>query len=283
MYENSAAILNSLLASLSRVSSSDTPGIHIKQLANIILSVQPTAEERHFRYTIRMAYVYGQGCCYMGSCANFDDNFIGRSALDQQGMDLATRIAVTDAIYAGFPGSPQSTFSLDGSLAKRSRRRARLITEFVGSYASRKRGFTIGIVGVVSEFVKSFKEQGFNVIAFDLDPIVVGKIYGGVEVRHGISSFDDLSRCDVILATGMSLWTNTLATLVCFANAYDKPLLLYAETAAHLVPYLVGRGITAAIAEPFPFYVFGGDAVIRMYSAIQNLPHARGVICLPEI
>src|SRR4026208_768444 len=73
--------------------------LQIQQLATIQLAVRPTPRERLFNCAIRLAHVFGQGCCYMSKPVPFEQGLIGQTVAESAQHDLATQIAVLDGAY----------------------------------------------------------------------------------------------------------------------------------------------------------------------------------------
>ena len=244
----------------------------IRQLATVDLCVRPTAVERMFRYYVRLVYVDGQGCCYMSSPTQPDFTLIGKSILDVKNADLPTTIATMDGAFASLNLIPTESIELVGNMSMRSRERAEFIASRIVDRYTLKPGSRIALIGVVGEFIRSFSERGIEIFAYDLDPDLIGKLCANVTVRDGHSLAANFPDVNVILATAMTLQTKTYLEIVRLAAAASAKLAIYAETAAHLSPFLLKFGADAVFSEPFPFYVFGGRSVINFFTEMPEYP-----------
>lgn len=75
-----------------------------------------------------------------------------------------------------------------------------------------------------------------------------------------------LDDCDAILASGMTLGNGTIDPLLTHARATGKPLVLFAQTGSAVLPRLLGHGVSAVSAEPYPFFwLDGGPTVLHLY------------------
>jgi hypothetical protein len=253
----------------------DIDPLIVRQLANVDLCVRPTPTERLFQCNIHLAYVLGQGCCYTSHPVTIDPATVGRPASELGGAPLATRIAVLDSVYAGFNCVPTAEVKLVGSMEERSQRRAAFIVDRLCAQFSLRSGSRVAQIGVVAEFIKALQRKDVQVDAYDLDNDLIGQKIHNVVVRHGSEIERHILNTDVILITGMSLWTDTFASVVKLASASGVRVVMFAESAANLAPHLLSCGASAVFSEPFPFYVFGGNAVVRYYTSAPPITLAR--------
>ena len=244
----------------------------IRQLACIELAVQPSNEERLFQYHIFLAYIFGQGCCYTTQELPVNQELIGTDFCDLEGIDIGIKIALLDAIYADITPVPYSVQMLEGDINERGRQRAEFIVSTLIENHQLPHGATVALVGAVGALVKSFQLRGIKVLIFDLDPNLVGHLLAGEIVQHGSHFFDQLAEVDIVLATAMTLWTNTYSDIAVACSEATKPLCIYAETGAHLAPYLMHHGATSVFSEPFPFYVFAERAEVTFHSRTPPPP-----------
>jgi uncharacterized protein (DUF4213/DUF364 family) len=128
------------------------------------------------------------------------------------------------------------------------------------------RGSTVLNIGAVGEFVREAQDRGMTALVTDLDPQVIGKSLHGTIVQDAARNDELLRVADVALVTGMTLWTQTLHSLITRALELRKPIVLFAETAANIAPFLIGKGVAAVFSEPFPFYVIAEHATINFHA-----------------
>jgi hypothetical protein len=248
------------------------PALVVRQLAVMELRVQPSAAERSFHFHLCFAHVIGQGCCYMAQPALLSEALIGQSVASAADADMGIRVAVVDGAFAC--RSPIATFEtrLRGALSRRGDDRAEFVADCLEHRYRLVPGDLVIIVGVVRAFIHSFERRGWKVRAFDLALDVIGQTIGNTTVEPGDQLKENVPKAKVALVSGMSLWNGTFATLAAGAAVQETPISIFAETGAHLAPFLIGRGADCVFSEPFPFYVFGESAVMRFHEAKLALP-----------
>ncbi|MFD7414659.1 Rossmann-like domain-containing protein [Kitasatospora purpeofusca] len=124
------------------------------------------------------------------------------------------------------------------------------------------------VVGVVNSLLEQLRSRGTEYVPCDL--------------KGGVTEWDEpvrtdalahLDGCDAVLASGMTLGNGSLDPLLAHARATGKPLVLFAQTGSAVLPRLLGDGVTAVSAEPYPFFwLDGGPTVLHLYGG----PAGRG-------
>ena len=119
-------------------------------------------------------------------------------------------------------------------------------------------GDRVLVVGVVNSLLHHLRERGATYVACDLkggrtewdEPIVT----------DAASAVDG---CDLVLASGMTVGNGTFEPL----RAAGKPMVMFAQTAAAILPWFIGSGVRAVSAEPYPFFwLDGGATTIHHYT-----------------
>ncbi len=124
------------------------------------------------------------------------------------------------------------------------------------------------VVGVVNSLLEQLRSRGTEYVPCDLKG---GATEWDEPVRT--DAFAHLDTCDAVLASGMTLGNGSLDPLLAHARATGKPLVLFAQTGSAVLPRLLGDGVTAVSAEPYPFFwLDGGPTVLHLYGG----PAARG-------
>ncbi|MDT0328349.1 Rossmann-like domain-containing protein [Nocardiopsis lambiniae] len=113
------------------------------------------------------------------------------------------------------------------------------------------RGRRVGLIGVVNPLVAAIRERGGECLPCDLN---LRRTQWGDEV--GSSMEEVLDEADAIVATGMTLGNGTFDTILERCRERDIPLVVYAQSGAAVARALLGEGVTALSAEPFPFSQF---------------------------
>ncbi|MGW1124657.1 Rossmann-like domain-containing protein [Streptomyces sp. NPDC002526] len=211
----------------------------------------------------------------VGSCAVEPGELPDGAADACVGTDAATllahplrpvRIAALDAFLMHvLPHGPASgarplPLPAGGSLEK-SRARARAVVGLLDLPPGR----TVLVVGVVNSLLEALRERGLRYVPCDLKG---GTTEWGEPVRGDAS--EHLSRCDAVLASGMTLGNGTFEQLRTHALRHGKPLVMFAQTGSAVLPRLIGSGVTAVSAEPYPFFwLDGGPGTIHQYGGTR--------------
>lgn len=183
---------------------------------------------------------------------------------------LALQVACLDAGYAELPRHVHELRTVAGDLAMKAAERASIVATEV----TRLMPFSGGLVhciGAVGSIIQELKSRAAQVTASDLDDQLVGSELAGVLIDDG----EELNRAridsaDVVLITGMSLANETFGELLSQAHHSDKPVVVFAQTAANIFPHLLNAGISTVISEPYPFYLLPGVATIRIYRSCEQ-------------
>lgn len=210
----------------------------------------------------------------VGSCA-VEPGQLPDSAIDEcVGADIATllhhelppvRVAALDAYLAWThphgPASGASSVTLPaGSSLTRSRARARVVAGLLDGIAP---GKTVLVVGVVNSLLEALRERQLRYIAADFKG---GTTEWGEPVRT--DALAELRHCDAVLASGMTLGNGSFEPLREHAARHGKPLVMFAQSGSAVLPRLLGSGVSAVCAEPYPFFwLDGGPGVVHRYVA----------------
>ncbi|MFF5719062.1 Rossmann-like domain-containing protein [Streptomyces buecherae] len=207
----------------------------------------------------------------VGSCA-VEPGTLSPTALDDCiGADVATllahplpavRVAALDAyLLHALPhhtaGDARPYPLPAGSSLHKSRARARAVTALLEPARPRR----VLVIGVVNSLLEALRERGIGYLPCDLKG---GSTEWGEPVSTDAAA--ELERCDAILASGMTLGNGTFEELREHAARHDKPLVMFAQTGSAILPRLIGAGVSAVCAEPYPFFwLDGGPGVIYRY------------------
>ncbi|MFC8454635.1 Rossmann-like domain-containing protein [Kitasatospora sp. NPDC057223] len=207
----------------------------------------------------------------VGSCAVEPGSLPGSAADDCVGATVAellahplpaVRVAALDALlllarpHTPANGARPYPLAAGSSLAK-SRARARAVVSLLPLGRVR----SVLVVGVVNSLLEQLREHGTGYLPCDLKG---GSTEWGEPVRTDAVAL--LDHCDAILASGMTLGNGSLDRLAGHARATGKPLVLFAQTGSAVLPQLIGAGVSAVCAEPYPFFwLDGGPGVVHRY------------------
>ncbi|GLW94216.1 Rossmann-like domain-containing protein [Actinokineospora globicatena] len=172
---------------------------------------------------------------------------------------LAVRVAALDAfLMAARPHEQHATDNVTidpGTSLEKSLLRAGHVVDLLGA----ERGQRVLVVGVVNSLLHHLRQRGIDYRPCDLRG-------GTTEWGEPISNDADLTGCDAVLATGMTLGNGSFETLRAAAADAGVPLVMFAQTGSAVLPRLLGAGVTAVCAEPYPFFwLDGGPTVLHRY------------------
>lgn len=201
----------------------------------------------------------------VGSCAVEPGELPAGVVDDCVGADVAAllghrlspvRVAALDtylmAVLPHGPGSGARPWPLPaGDSLERSRARARAVVGLLDTPP----GSTVLVVGVVNSLLEALRERGLAYVPCDLKG---GTTEWGEPVRTDAPA--ELEGCDAILASGMTLGNGSFEPLREHALRHGKPLVVFAQTGSAVLPRLIGAGVTAVSAEPYPFFWLDGAA-----------------------
>ncbi|MFE2441419.1 Rossmann-like domain-containing protein [Streptomyces sp. NPDC021218] len=146
-----------------------------------------------------------------------------------------------------------------GTSLEKSRARARAVVELLDLPP----GATVLVIGVVNSLLEALRSHGIGYVPCDL--------------KGGVTEWDEpvvtdalaeAARCDALLVSGMTLGNGTFEPLREHALRNGKRLVLFAQTGSAVLPRLLGHGVSAVCAEPYPFFwLDGGPGTVHHYRA----------------
>ncbi|MFJ2897023.1 Rossmann-like domain-containing protein [Streptomyces sp. NPDC087218] len=210
----------------------------------------------------------------VGSCAVEPGELPDGAVEDCVGADIArllehelppVRVAALDAylmhVLPHGPGNGGRPCPLPaGTSLEKSRARARSVVELIDVAP----GASVLVVGVVNSLLEALRARGLAYVPCDLKG---GTTEWGEPVRT--DALAELERCDAVLASGMTLGNGSFEPLRRRARHSGIPLVMFAQTGSAVLPRLIGSGVTAVCAEPYPFFwLDGGPGTIHRYGGV---------------
>ncbi|MEX0172112.1 Rossmann-like domain-containing protein [Streptomyces sp. LMG1-1-1.1] len=207
----------------------------------------------------------------VGSCAVEPGELPDGAVEDCVGADVArllehgaapVRVAALDAYLAHvLPHGPENGARPcplpAGTSLEKSRARAAAVVDLIGVPP----GATVLVVGVVNSLLEALRARGLAYVPCDLKG---GTTEWGEPVRT--DALAELERCDAVLASGMTLGNGSFEPLRRRARHRGVPLVMFAQTGSAVLPRLIGSGVTAVCAEPYPFFwLDGGPGTVHRY------------------
>ncbi|PNG21300.1 Rossmann-like domain-containing protein [Streptomyces cahuitamycinicus] len=209
----------------------------------------------------------------VGSCAVEPGTLPDSAVEDCVGVDLArllehpllpVRVAALDAylmhVTPHTPDNGARPVSLPaGTSLEKSRARARAVVELLDLPP----GATVLVIGVVNSLLEALRSRGMAYVPCDLKG---GATEWDEKVVTDASA--EAGRCDALLVSGMTLGNGTFEPLREHALRNGKQLVMFAQTGSAVLPRLLGHGVSAVCAEPYPFFwLDGGPGTLYRYRA----------------
>lgn len=241
----------------------------IRGLWRTDLIFQPNPEERAFNYTFLLVQTVSEGACYCSTIPALAEGhyLLGQDARTAEHKYRCTQVATVDAMFSAFEKHPDESFTANGTSAEKALWRSRIIVDEVLRHLELmgvERGRVVN-VGVIGNIVRMLLDRGIDVVGTDEDPLLVGSQLSDVPVYGEDRTVEFVEQCDVAVMTGMIISTDTMEDILAAARRGGTKLVMFCETGANLCEEYVKMGIDSAVAEPFPFYIFGGTTRIDVY------------------
>jgi len=241
----------------------------IRGLWRTDLLFRPNPAERTFNYTYLLIQTVGEGACYCSAVPALTEGFslLGKDCR-RVGLDYRCfQVASADAMFSAFDRQPDDSKTMTGSSAEKAIWRSHVVVDEVMrqlALSGADDGCVVN-VGVIGNIIKTLTAQGVRVTATDGDPTLVGSEIGGVPVYDQDRTVELVEECDVAVMTGMVISTDSMEDILEAARRGGTRLVMFCETGANLCEEYVKLGVDCAIAEYFPFYIFGGTTRIDVF------------------
>jgi uncharacterized UPF0146 family protein len=259
------------MAEIGREKSRDYPdeSFLIRGLWRTDLLFRPNPTERTFNYTYLLVQTVGEGACYCDNIPALKEGFslLGKDCRKINPAYRCFRIASVDAMFSAFEKNPDESSTMTGTSAEKSLWRSRIVTDEVMrqlALTGKERGRVVN-VGVIGNIIRMLRAEGVEVLGTDGDPCLVGSEVAGVKILDQDRTVELVEGCDVAVMTGMIISTDTMEDILEAARAGGTRVVIFCETGANLCEEYVRMGIDCAIAEYFPFYIFGGATRIDVF------------------
>jgi len=134
--------------------------------------------------------------------------------------------------------------------------------ELIANMAQIKPNDKVALIGVVNPLVAAIKERGGVCLLCDLQ---LSETQWGDAIERDMEKV--LEQADVVICTGMTLSNGTFDRVLEIVRQRNIPLTVYAQTGSAVVAQFLGQGVSALVAEPFPFTQFsGGQTTVYCYT-----------------
>jgi hypothetical protein len=241
----------------------------IRGIWNFTMQSQPNQAERIFTESGCLVATSGLGASFRPASQSvpIPDSLTGQDGRQVVADDRGLQVAILDACYAVIPQTPIETYVIEGDTVRKSTQRARIVCKEVELIANRLAISkpTVLMIGIVHTIIEQLQESGMITILSDLDQRLIGHGMAGAEIHDGRLNPLLIPDCDIILATGMTITTETLGTIVGSARKFNKPLVIYAQTGSNFAEEYIKLGIDSVLAEQYPWYCIPGQSTIKVF------------------
>jgi hypothetical protein len=241
----------------------------IRGLWRTDLLFRPNPAERTFNYTFLLAQTVGEGACYCSTIPALAEGFylLGQDCRYVEHKYRCFEVAVVDAMFSAFEKHPDESKTMTGTSAQKALWRSGIVVDEVLRLlelagAERPRVVNVGVIGNI---VKMLTDRGIDVVGTDEDPVLVGSELDGVPVYGEDRTAELVEECDAALITGMIISTDTMEDVFSAARRGGTKLVMFCETGANFCEEYMRFGVDSVVAEPFPFYIFGGTTRMDIY------------------
>jgi len=216
----------------------------------------------------------GQGYSY-AEIKTFDYsvlyNLLGQDAkniFEEEQIEYAIKISILDSMYGSlFPMSKNDILSVsfDGSYTQKDDWRTGIILREADRLIGKSdASHTLKVlnIGVVASFIKALINAGYNVVGSDFNRTIAEGELAGVKIEDGEKSPYLIKDADLVIATGMTIATETLDEIIQECKKHGAKLIVFAETGHSFADYYLKEGVDVYLSEHFPFYSFSGPSKI---------------------
>lgn len=201
---------------------------------------------------------------YFGACSHTAEQLDWEAAAQFSGLTLdavlrddrlPVQIAAMDA-YLGVvcPHDMHCTEAVSipaGTPLQKAKLRDALIADMADIRAAQK----VALIGVVNPLVEAIRQRGGICLPCDLQ---LQETQWGDVVEKDMERV--LDRADSVICTAMTLSNGTFDRIVERVRERGIPLTVYAQTGSAVIAQFRNKGVSAVIAEPFPFTQFSAAA-----------------------
>lgn len=183
-------------------------------------------------------------------------------------VNNAIRIALLDSIYPLCRAmKPDAAYTITDIPDRKILWRSNIIADEVKRLVGEGDKAVLN-VGVVENIVRVLLDKHYRVIGTDFNEGLIGaKLFGRASVFSGEETLALAAKADVVVATGMTIVTETLDDIITVCKKNNTKLILFSETGENLGSYYVKNGVDAYISEIYPWYLFPGTSTINVYRA----------------
>jgi len=175
-------------------------------------------------------------------------------------------VSLLDSLYGALrPAKNKKLLTLRADSLTKMRWRTQIVYDEALRLLGGKKDRTVVNVGVVGDFLRKFRDGGFDVMGTDFDEEITGdEAFGGIPVVDGSRTLEAVAKADLAVITGMTVTTDTIDGILACCRENGVKTIVFAETGPNLAGYYVEHGADVYLSERFPFYIFHGTSEIEV-------------------
>ena len=186
-------------------------------------------------------------------------SLVGQDILNLNDQPKFIRVAGLDAAYGVIKGIGADITTLHGHPARKVVARAEIVAREANralSMSTSTKLYDFACVGVVGSIVNALQRISDKpILLTENNQELVGQNIASFEVRFGEEyTLDAVAKSRVAIVTAMTIANGTFQEICETARRHNTELVVFAQTGANFGKELLQYGVTAVIAEPFPFY-----------------------------
>lgn len=236
--------------------------------------------EVRFRCNFVIAQTRYQGCAFysMEISEGEIEQLLGTHVLEARRSCVPLQVALLDSVFGFLVNDliAARVLEISGTSQEKALWRARIVGEEVEELLHALNLVShpahIALVGASALILDELLALQCTVDIFDLDPTIIGtNIRRDMNIIDGKSGLSSHQPPDIIVATGMTLTTETLDDILAYARYSGAKVVIYAQTGANIAPWYRRYGADSIVSEPIPFYDFEGVSKIRVFRNKSSL------------
>ncbi|MFA9556550.1 Rossmann-like domain-containing protein [Evansella sp. AB-rgal1] len=218
----------------------------------------PSSKTKYHNYYLLMRVE-----SYFGACSHAPDQLDMEAAEQLSGLTVGTvlrdkRLPVQIAAMDGYLGVVHSHQSFCDKVVNLSAgtpiERAKLRDALIADAANIKASQKVALIGVVNPLVEAIKQRGGVCLPCDLS---LTETQWGEAIERDMEKV--LDQADNVICTAMTLSNGTFDRILTRVRQKQVPLTVYAQTGSAVIAQFMNNGVSALVAEPFPFSQFSAS------------------------
>jgi hypothetical protein len=229
----------------------------------------------------------GQGCAFTSYKGDVRDKlhyWLGRDFLDSkeifshdssinENFEYAMKISSLDSICGSilpnlYKGRYEKEYKREkGDPSYKNKWRTMIVLDEVKKLLGSSTNRRILNIGVVASFIGTLRKKGYDVVGTDFHEDIINTKVEGAMIKEGKQSPYLAKNADLVIATGMTITTKTIDSIIKQCNQNGTKIIIFAETGHNFACHYIQNGVDTYLSESFPFYNYYGESEINIYKA----------------